>query len=289
MGIAHKGGDPKTPACEGEGTQGPWRRGTTPPCAESWPCSCEGTWSHWPQWWYATVRRLVACSRRRRMLHDDRRQYRPHHRDLQVGDRADRCCTGVHHCVCRSSKLEVCRPDELLNNYGIIVYLLPAWFLRNCVVRFLPCCCPRGFQISSILVSKLAFSAVFMHFSGDRRHVDFGPSAELTRQVEKSTRRAYQAPIPVDLLHEQAHKLMSSMALSRLDVLGLSTDHSLHRLNSVAADSSDTTSRRRITFSKTQCLHSCIPGDGATACQVSLLSRCLQFCWVCLLPAWFLR
>ena len=104
----------------------------------------------------------------------------------------------------------------------------------------------------------------------------------------KSTRRAYQATIPVDLLHEQAHKLMSSMALSRLDVLGLSTDHSLHRLNSVAADSSDTTSRRRITFSKTQCLHSCIPGDGAR-CQVSLLSRCLQFCWVCLLPAWFLR
>ena len=125
-------------------------------------------------------------------------------------------------------------------------------------------------------------------YSGDRRHVDFGPSAELTRQVEKSTRRACQAPIPVDLLHEQAHKLMSSMALSRLDVLGLSTDHSLHRLNSVAADSSDTTSRRRITSLKTQCLHSCIPGDGAR-CQVSMLSRCLQFCWVCLLPAWFLR
>ena len=136
----------------------------------------------------------------------------PHHRDLQVGDRADRCCTGVHHCVCRSSKLGACRPDASLNNYGIIVYLLPVWFLRNGVVRFLPCCCPRGFQISSILVSKLAFSIVLQHFSGDRRRVDFGPSAELTRQVEKSSRRAHQAPIPVDLLHEQAHKLMSSMA-----------------------------------------------------------------------------
>ena len=70
----------------------------------------------------------------------------------------------------------------------------------------------------------------FTAFSGDRRHVDLEPSAELTRQVEKSTRRAYQAPMPVDLQHEQAHKLMSSMALSRLDVLGLSTDHCLHRL-----------------------------------------------------------
>ena len=65
VGSAQKGGGPKTPVCEGEGTRGRWRRGATPPCAESWPCSCEGTWSHWPHWWYATVRRLVACSRRR--------------------------------------------------------------------------------------------------------------------------------------------------------------------------------------------------------------------------------
>ena len=46
----------------------------------------------------------------------------PRNRDLQVGDRADRCCTGVHHCVCRRSKLGACRPGP--------VYLLPAWFLR---------------------------------------------------------------------------------------------------------------------------------------------------------------
>ena len=81
-----------------------------------------------------------------------------------------------------------------------------------------------------MLVSKLAFSIVLQQFSGDRRHVDFEPSAELTRQVEKSTRRAHQAPMQVDFRHEQAHKLMSSMALSRLDVLDLSTDHCLHRL-----------------------------------------------------------
>ena len=60
VGIAQKRGAPKTPVREGAGTQGPWRRGTTLPCAESWPCSCEGTWSHRPHWWYATVRRLVA-------------------------------------------------------------------------------------------------------------------------------------------------------------------------------------------------------------------------------------
>ena len=51
--------------------------------------------------------------------------------------------------------------------------------------------------------------------------------AGVTRQVEKSTRRAYQALMLVVLRHEQAHKLMSSVALSRLDVLGLSTDHRL--------------------------------------------------------------
>ena len=32
VGIAHKGGGPKTPMCEGEGTQGPWRRGATAGC-----------------------------------------------------------------------------------------------------------------------------------------------------------------------------------------------------------------------------------------------------------------
>ena len=32
------------------------------------------------------------------------------------------------------------------------------------VVRFLTCCCARGFQISSMLVSKLAFSIVLQHF-----------------------------------------------------------------------------------------------------------------------------
>ena len=54
----------------------------------------------------------------------------PHHGDLQVGDWADRCCTGVHHCVCPRSRLGACRPAALLNGYDIIVYLLPAWFFR---------------------------------------------------------------------------------------------------------------------------------------------------------------
>ena len=36
-----RGGGPKTPVCAGEGTQGPWVAAHL----ESWPCSCEGTWS----------------------------------------------------------------------------------------------------------------------------------------------------------------------------------------------------------------------------------------------------
>ena len=70
----------------------------------------------------------------------------------------------------------------------------------------------------------------FTAFFGNRGHVDFAPSAELTRQVEKSTRRAYQAPMPVDLRHEQAHRLMVSMGLSRLDDPSLWTDHCFRRL-----------------------------------------------------------
>ena len=64
------------------------------------------------------------------------------------------------------------------------------------------------------------FYLCFTAFSGNRGHVDFEPSAELTRQVEKSTPRAHQALVPADLPHERAHKLMASMAFSRLDVLG---------------------------------------------------------------------
>ena len=44
--VAHKReGDPKTPVRDGEGTKGPWRRGATPPCAESSPWACESSWS----------------------------------------------------------------------------------------------------------------------------------------------------------------------------------------------------------------------------------------------------
>ena len=46
-----------------------------------------------------------------------------------------------------------------------------------------------------------SFTIVLQHFSAIRGHVDFARSAELTWQVEKSTPRAYQAPMPADLRH----------------------------------------------------------------------------------------
>ena len=45
------------------------------------------------------------------------------------------------------------------------------------------------------------FLPLFTAFFGNRGQVDFAPSAELTPQVEKSTPRAYQAPVPADLRH----------------------------------------------------------------------------------------
>ena len=47
VGIAHKGGGPKTPMCEGEGTQGPWRRGATAGCRLSRQLLARYGWVVW--------------------------------------------------------------------------------------------------------------------------------------------------------------------------------------------------------------------------------------------------
>ena len=47
VGIAHKGGGPKTPMCEGEGTQGPWRRGATAGCRLSRQLLARYGWAVW--------------------------------------------------------------------------------------------------------------------------------------------------------------------------------------------------------------------------------------------------
>ena len=165
MGIAHKGAGPKTPVCEGNGPEDP---GVVAPLHLAQSLGHARVKAH------RVIGRIGCLLRYAGWLHAQGVgvcctmtvvNVGPHHRDLQVGDRADRCCSGVHHCVCRSSKLGLA--DLMHCSMGLryfsvsVASLVPSMTVLS---DFLRAAVPEDSKISSMLVSKLAFFHCFTAF-----------------------------------------------------------------------------------------------------------------------------